>query len=414
MRVVCGVLAAVVGFAAAGCEKAQLLAPTQSTITVSAPARFLPPGGSTDVTAFVVEQAGTPVQNGTTVRFSATIGRVDPVEVQTRNGLAITTFFAGNSSGVARISAASGGATGGEDRSNVVEITIGAAAVSNVAVSAAPTSISSAGGTSLISATALDESGNPVPGVTVVFSTTAGTLSASSAATDANGRASVSLATNREAEVTARVGASTATVTVRVNVQGTVTLQCQGSGTSAAASCTQVVGSPVTFTAARGTTANAAAIASARLDFGDGTSTSLGNLASSSTVNHIYQSAGTYTATLTATDVNGETTSASVTVIITARSPLSVTFTATESTKTTDSARWTFAADTKEGSTDVDGQIVEYKWDFGDGNSATTSGPNTSHVYTSNGRKVVTLTVKHQDGRTATAREEIIVTFSTS
>lgn len=400
---------------AAGCDKAQLLAPTQSTITVSAPARFLPPGGSTDVTAFVVEQAGTPVQNGTTVRFSATTGRVDPVEVQTRNGLAITTFFAGTSSGVARISATSGGATGGTNNTNVVEITVGAAAVSNVAVGAAPTSISSAGGTSLITATALDQSGNPVPGVTVVFSTTAGTLSASSAATDANGRASVSLATNREAEVTARVGASTAMVIVRVNVQGTVTLQCRGSEASASSSCTHTVGSPVTFTAARGTTpTGAAAISSARLDFGDGTSASLGNLASSTTVNHVYQSPGTYTATLTATDANGETTSASVSVNMTPQPTLSVTFTASESTKTTSSARWTFTASPREGGSDASGKVKVYRWNFGDGDTAETSGPNTSHVYTSNGRKTVTLEVETTDGRKATAREEIIVTFSTS
>src|SRR5688572_14162287 len=78
------VIAAVVTGA---CDKAQLLAPTQSTITVSAPTRVLPSGGSTEVTAFVMEQSGTPVHNGTTVRFTSTLGRVDPGEAQTRNGL---------------------------------------------------------------------------------------------------------------------------------------------------------------------------------------------------------------------------------------------------------------------------------------------------------------------------------------
>jgi hypothetical protein len=51
------------------CDKAQLLAPTQSTITLSAPTRVLPSNGTTPVTAAVIEQAGTPVHNGTTVRF---------------------------------------------------------------------------------------------------------------------------------------------------------------------------------------------------------------------------------------------------------------------------------------------------------------------------------------------------------
>src|SRR5688500_9493213 len=97
----------------AACDKAQLLAPTQSTITVSAPTRVLPSNGTTPITAAVIEQAGTPVQNGTTVRFTTTLGRVDPVEVQTTNGLAITTFFAGPNSGIAEIQANSGAATGG-------------------------------------------------------------------------------------------------------------------------------------------------------------------------------------------------------------------------------------------------------------------------------------------------------------
>jgi PKD repeat protein len=408
--------AALVALATVACDRAQLLAPTQSNITVSAATRVLGLGGSTDVTAFVLEEAGTPVQNGTTVRFTTTMGRVDPMEAQTTNGLAITRFFAGTTSGVAEIRATSGAATGGDNDLNVVEITIGAAAANRVTVTATPGSVSSGGGSSQITATALDESGNPIAGVPVTFSSTAGTLSASSANTDQNGRATIVLTTNREADVTARVGsgadALSATVKVLVNVQGTVTLTCRGSETAAASSCTQVAGSTVIFTVARGTTTGAAAIVSARLDFGDGTSASLGNLSSGATVNHIYASAGTYTATLTATDANGETTSASVAVIVTRRPSISVTLTATESATTTDSARWTFTADTKEGSTDVDAQAESYTWDFGDeADEVETSGNQTSHVYDDEGRYIVTVTVKMQDGRTATAREEIIVEF---
>src|ERR687892_1600519 len=126
---------------AAACDKAQLLAPTKSTITLSAPTRVLPSNGTTPITAAVMEQAGTPVQNGTTVRFTTTLGHVDPVEVQTVNGLAITTFFAGPNSGKATVSATSGAATGGEGNANALEITIGAAAVNTVTVRANPGSI---------------------------------------------------------------------------------------------------------------------------------------------------------------------------------------------------------------------------------------------------------------------------------
>src|SRR5687767_8752195 len=148
---------------AAACDKAQLLAPTRSTITLSAPTRVLPSNGTTPITAAVMEQAGTPVQNGTTVRFTTTLGRVDPVEVQTTNGLAITTFFAGPNSGVAEIRANSGAATGGEGTTatNAVSITIGAAAVNTVTVRANPSSIGPNGGTVELIATVVGENGQP-------------------------------------------------------------------------------------------------------------------------------------------------------------------------------------------------------------------------------------------------------------
>src|SRR5687767_3652436 len=300
----------------AACDKAQLLAPTQSTITLSAPTRVLPSNGTTPITAAVIEQAGTPVQNGTIVRFTTSLGRVDPVEVQTRNGLALATFFAGTSSGVAQVRATSGGAGGTTSTgtgttttataTNLVEITIGAAAASRISLTASPSSVSSSGGTSQIIGTVTDTSGNALTGVLVTFSTDAGSLSSSSATTDSGGRAIVDLTTTRAAKVTARVGAGTGTnaisaeITVGANVQGTVTLTCSGTAATAS-SCSQVVGQTVTFTAARGTATGSASIASARLDFGDGSSTTLGTLASTTTVNHVYSSDGTRTATLTAT-----------------------------------------------------------------------------------------------------------------
>src|SRR5687767_7940860 len=105
---------ALAALASSACEQVPLLAPTQSTISVSAAVPTLTPGGSTDITAFVTEHGGTPVQNGTLVRFTATLGTVSPVEVETRGGTAMTRFTAANASGVARVRATSGSASGGE------------------------------------------------------------------------------------------------------------------------------------------------------------------------------------------------------------------------------------------------------------------------------------------------------------
>ena len=110
--------------ATAACGWDPLVAPVASTISVSATAASVPPGGSTEVFAVVIEEAGTPVHNGTVVRFSSTLGRVEPEQAETVDGVARATFTAGSATGTAKVTASSGGAAA-SDLGNVVEITIG-------------------------------------------------------------------------------------------------------------------------------------------------------------------------------------------------------------------------------------------------------------------------------------------------
>src|SRR4030095_3264938 len=101
--------AAIVSLMAVACDTVPLTAPTGSTITISAASTFVPTGGTTEVTAFVYEEGGIPVQNGTSVRFTTSLGRMEPVEAQTRNGYAVSTFVAGDIAGLADVFASSGG-----------------------------------------------------------------------------------------------------------------------------------------------------------------------------------------------------------------------------------------------------------------------------------------------------------------
>ena len=153
----------------AGCDKVQLLAPTQSTITVSAGTRVLAPNGTTEITAIVTEQAGTPVQNGTTVTFTTTLGALSPQESRTLNGVASVQFLGNGQSGKASIKALSGGAA-----SDPLELSVGAGAAGRVNLTANPTSVPSSGGSTTITANVFDASGNALSSVAVTFTTTAG------------------------------------------------------------------------------------------------------------------------------------------------------------------------------------------------------------------------------------------------
>ncbi len=65
-------------------------------------------------------------------------------------------------------------------------------------------------------------------------------------------------------------------------------------------------------------------------------------------------------------------------------------------------------------SRDLDGQIVSYFWNFGDGNTETTTSPTIQHTYSSLGTYTVTLTVTNNDGLTNTTSKQITVSAGES
>src|SRR5688572_3151491 len=160
------------------CDTVPLTSPTGSTITLSIDRNVLPLNGQATLRAVVTESSGTAVHNGTMVTFQPAIGTTSPVEAATVNGVATVTFLAGSMSGRGFIHAFSGPArTGsGNASSGGVEVVVGAAAAGSISVSASPSSVSQSGGTVTISALVLDSSNNPLPGVSVLFSTSSGTL----------------------------------------------------------------------------------------------------------------------------------------------------------------------------------------------------------------------------------------------
>ncbi len=135
-------------------------------------------------------------------------------------------------------------------------------------------------------------------------------------------------------------------------------------------------------------------------DFGDG------NTGNGVTTNHTYTTSGTYTVTLTVTDNDGLTDETSITITVeevALEAPIAV-ITSDENTGT---APLTVSFDGSE-SSDSDGTISLYSWDFGDGTMA--SGINGSHTYVNPGNYTVTLTVTDNDGLTGVDSETIVVT----
>ncbi len=136
-------------------------------------------------------------------------------------------------------------------------------------------------------------------------------------------------------------------------------------------------------------------IVSYEWDFGD---TGTGNGEATS---HTYAGDGTYTVTLTVTDDDGDTdtSSGSVTVPDTNSPPLSsFTFNCTDLSCSFDGT----------GSTDSDGTVSSYEWDFGDG--ATDAGATVTHSYAEAGTFTVTLTVTDNDGTGASSDQSVSVT----
>jgi adhesin/invasin len=374
--------------ALAACDKVALTAPTESTITLYANGASVPLNGGVDVIATVIEDAGTPVQNGTVVTFTTTLGRFEPAEARTNNGKATARLLGDGRSGTASVFATSGGA-----RSEELTLPVGAAAAGSIILRATPSSLSGSGGTVQIVATVRDEGGNGLPGVLVTFSATAGRLSTGSATTDANGEAHTSLTTARTTTVTANAGAQSGEITIDYLAPPTVSVTVTPTAPTA--------GQTVVFNITVTPPSDGAPIESIRISFGDGSSVNLGS--SSTSVAHVYSSSGTYTVTVQVRDVTGQETEQVTVVVVGDAAAVPVTLIGPETIAVNTEADFTASA-TLSGS-----PVLEYTWNF-DGTVETTTGNTASHTFTDAGTKKVSVTVTTTDGRSGTAEMEVEVT----
>jgi adhesin/invasin len=367
------------------CDKVPLTAPSGTTIRLYTNAQVLPVNGTAQITASVLETGGWPVQNGTVVTFTTSLGTVSPAEASTTDGKVTVTFHAGSVSGTAVINAFSGpssttggagatGGTGGTAGGNVgttgtgVTIMVGAAAATTVIATASPSSVSQLGGTSTITASVLDANNNALSGVPVAFTTDQGTLAPVSATTNASGIASTTLTTNQTATVTVTAGIKTATARVTAVAVPTITISPPTTTPTAGL----ITSFAVNVTAGTG----AAPIRSVIVDFGDGQTANLGQATGTITIQHVYATAGNFNVTAIATDASGQVASMTVPIIVFPSVPFELTVNAASGRVGTPI---TLTAIPQAGAP----AIVSFTWDFGDGTRTTTTGGSVTHIYTS-------------------------------
>jgi len=173
------------------------------------------------------------------------------------------------------------------------------------------------------------------------------------------------------------------------------------------------VGQSITFDGSKSTDSDGT-IKDYLWDFGDGSS------GSGISTSHIFQAAGTYTIKLTVVDNKGlsstvVTTTAQVTTTDTTTDATTTTATTTTTTTTTTevtnkppvaNAGGPYSANAGDSitfdgsaSSDPDGTITEYLWDFGDGGTGKEIKP--AHTYSSAGNYTVKLVVKDDKGLTS-------------
>jgi PKD repeat protein len=182
---------------------------------------------------------------------------------------------------------------------------------------------------------------------------------------------------------------------------------------SIAASESPVAGRATTFkmsaVVAPGTSVS---MQSVKVAFGDGASVDLGAVTGDAiTASHVYASAGTYVASVTATDSGGGTATASTQVVVAAPGAPSVTASLVGAAVAGTPATFAVGATPAAGSPTT---IQSVKVTFGDGTpsvdlGAITAPTTTQHVYAASGSYTVSVVATDSGGTTATASVQVVV-----
>jgi hypothetical protein len=306
------------------------VAPNGTILSVIASPARIPLRGQSTITIIGRKPDGNPLNDGTEVRLTASLGSIEPLVTVDRNGEATAVFRSDGRLGTARITAATGGSTGGTGTGTggtgggtgsssssgtltaTVEVQVGEAAKS-ITLQPTPTTLPADLKPVTLLALVRDSLGQPLPNQGVNFTTEIGTLSSrgSIIQTNARGEARDTLTVTQ-----ADLANNPTSITVTAQTAG-----ADGGLVTATAEVRVVSDRPVaSFAFERGATDLQVAFTDTSTGPDNLTySWNFGDTSSSIEQNprHNYASPGTYNVQLTVTDANSgqsDTASARVTV----------------------------------------------------------------------------------------------------
>jgi len=201
---------------ALSCGKATPVAPVGTTIQLTVSPNVITASQTAQVQALVRRENGTPVNPGTIVLFSSTLGTITPSAETNSQGLAHAELRSDGRLGTAKVTATSGPVT-----TEPLDVQIGITA-GTATLSTSPSTVSEAGGKINLLALVRDAGGQPLAGALVNFQTQVGTLGSGGTfvTTTSTGQAKDTLTVS--AGDIATLTASTFTVSVQASGAGAV------------------------------------------------------------------------------------------------------------------------------------------------------------------------------------------------
>lgn len=408
------------GASASGTNAAKIAIGTAAvgSVRMNANPTLLPAlGGSSTITAVVIDINGNPLSSAP-VSFSTTAGVLDQVAISTdQNGAATAILRTTTAATVTAAVGAQAGSTTAPPAAGApaTPATTGtASATVTVNVASAPTltitppaTAPSAGLPSsfTFAVTVPATNGSAIRNVTVDWgdgqTQDLGVVTASASV-------SHTYRTDGSYLIVGTVTDSFGTI-VKNSISVAVNPRPQPAVSIVATTANPTAGTDMVFTASVAPVAgNGTVIRSVSVDFGDGTTTSLGAITGTAiSLHHVYQLGGTYSVVLTAADSNGGVGTAFTSVFIQTATPLAVSLTAT-STPSGANTTETFTATVLGLGNSV---VVSYHWVFGStlGTADTTSNQVTRTYAAGAGTITVTVTITTSTGTQATGTTVIVV-----